>query len=223
MTNNVKSNRPVFDAGMALAAQDAKDTSARLTIFRAMQEAGANAESLAKDGEHFVDLRDGYLVAWQGQVFADVFAIANGKVPMKGKILNRQTGAKETVTMPRVKWQQALGSKVSKARDSYLDWIGFDSSSVEESEEEGAKGGAAKKGATKAGQGTARALDKRIADESGKLATATERDRTGGEPSELPHDLFIAAFKAIRAMAEKPERITDEVKESLSRWTDLVK
>lgn len=190
MTTNTNTNRPVFNAGKALAAQDAKDISARLTIFRAMQDAGADAVSLGKDGEHFADLRDGYLVAWQGQAFADAFAVANGKVELKGKIFNAQTGAKETVTMPRVKWQQALGSKVSKARDSYLGWIAPDSRNTEEPE------GAAKEGATKAGQGTARPLDIRITEDLGKLYKAVTKDKDSEAPTlEADHKELLAAFQ----------------------------
>ena len=191
MTTNTNTNRPVFDAGKALATQDAKDTSARLTIFRAMQDAGANAASLGKDGEHFADLRDGYLVAWQGQVFADAFAVANGKVELKGKILNAQTGAKETVTMPRAKWQMALGSKVSKARDSYLAWVGIEDSRNAEQPD-----GKAKEGATKAGQGAARPLDIRITEDLGKLFKAVVKDRDGESPTlKADHKELLAAFQ----------------------------
>jgi hypothetical protein len=191
MTNNVNTNRPVFDAGKALATQDAKDTSARLTIFRAMQDAGADVTSLGKDGEHFADLRDGYLVAWQGQAFADTFAVSNGKVELKGKILNAQTGAKETVTMPRVKWQQALGSKVSKARDSYLAWVGADSRNTEEPAD-----GKAKEGATKAGQGAARPLDIRITEDLGKLFKAVTKDKASESPAlKADHKELLAAFQ----------------------------
>ena len=190
MTTNTNTNRPIFDAGKALATQDAKDTSARLTIFRAMQGAGADAASLGKDGEHFADLRDGYLVAWQGQAFADAFAVANGKVELKGKILNLQTGSKETVTMPRVKWQQALGSKVSKARDSYLGWTGSDSRNAEEPE------GAAKEGAAKAGQGAARPLDIRITDMIGTLHKAVTKDKASESPTlKADHKELLAAFQ----------------------------
>jgi hypothetical protein len=205
MTTNTNTNRPVFDAGKALAAQDAKDTSARLTIFRAMQDAGANAVSLGKDGEHFADLRDGYLVAWQGQAFADAFAVANGKVELKGKVLNAQTGAKETVTMPRVKWQQALGSKVSKARDSYLSWLGIeDSRNMEEPE------GATKQGATKAGQGAARNLNTRVYVEIAKLEKAVKTDRDAGKngSDKTPewagsYDEVLVAFSRILGMIDK--------------------
>ena len=191
MTTNTNTNRPVFDAGKALATQDAKDTSARLTIFRAMQDAGASAASLGKDGEHFADLRDGYLVAWQGQAFADAFAVANGKVELKGKILNAQTGAKETVTMQRVKWQQALGSKVSKARDSYLSWVGVEDSRNEEQPE-----GATKEGATKAGQGAARPLDIRITEDLGKLFKAVTKDKASEAPTlKADHKELLAAFQ----------------------------
>ena len=190
MTNNVNTNRPVFDAGKALATQDAKDTSARLTIFRAMQDAGADVTSLGKDGEHFADLRDGYLVAWQGQAFADTFAVSNGKVELKGKILNAQTGAKETVTMPRVKWQQALGSKVSKARDSYLAWVGADSRNAEVPE------GATKEGATKAGQGAARPLNIRITEDLGTLFKAVTKDRDSESPTlKADHTEVLEAFQ----------------------------
>jgi len=192
MTNNVNTDRPVFDAGKALATQDAKDASARLNIFRAMQDAGADAASLGKDGGHFADLRDGYLVAWQGQAFADAFAVANGKVELKGKILNAQTGAKESVTMPRVKWQQALGSKVSKARDSYLAWVGVaDSRNAEEPAD-----GKAKAGATKAGQGAARPLDIRITEDLGKLFKAVTKDKASESPTlKADHKELLAAFQ----------------------------
>jgi hypothetical protein len=191
MTNNVNTNRPVFDAGKALATQDAKDTSARLNIFRAMQDAGADITSLGKDGEHFSDLRDGYLVAWQGQAFADTFAVSNGKVELKGKILNAQTGAKETVTMARVKWQQALSSKVSKARDSYLAWVGADSRNTEEP-----ANGKAKESATKAGQGAARPLDIRITEDLGKLFKAVTKDKASESPTlKADHKELLAAFQ----------------------------
>ena len=191
MTTNTNTNRPVFVAGKALASQDIKDTSARLAIFRAMQDAEADAESLGKDGEHFADLRDGYLVSWQGQAFADTFAVSNGKVELKGKILKAQTGAKETVTMPRDKWQQALGSKVSKARDSYLAWVGADSRNTEEPAD-----GKAKEGATKAGQGAARPLDIRITEDLGKLFKAVTKDKASESPAlKADHKELLAAFQ----------------------------
>lgn len=192
------SNRPVFDAGKALAAQDAKDTSARLKIFQAMQAAGANAESLGKNGEHFVDLREGYLVAWQGQAFADAFAVANGKVELKGKVLNRQTGAKETVTMTRVKWQQALGSKVSKGRDSYIAWIGSDSNGTEESDSNGTEEpeGTSKKGTTKSGQGAPRPLNIRVSEDVAKLYKAVVKDKEAESPTlKADHKELLAAFQ----------------------------
>ena len=200
MTNNVNTNRPVFDAGKALATQDVKDTSARLTIFRAMRDADADATSLGKDGEHFADLRDGYLVAWQGQAFADAFAVANGKVELKGKLLNIQTGAKETVTMPRVKWQQALGSKVSKARDSYLAWVGVaDSRNAEEP-----SNGKAKEGATKAGQGAARNLNTRVYAEIAKLEKAVRADQKSDTPEWAgSYDEILAAFDRIFGLIDK--------------------
>ena len=189
MTNNVNTNRPVFDAGKALASQDSKDASARLAIFKAMQDAGASAVSLGKDGEHFADLRDGYLVAWQGQAFADAFAGANGKVELKGKILNGRTGAKETVTMARVKWQQALGSKVTKARDAYLAWVA-------PAKEGATKEGATKEGATKAGQGAARPLDIRITEDLGKLFKAVTKDKASETPTlKADHKELLAAFQ----------------------------
>ena len=158
----------------------------------------------------------------KGKWFNETIALlARQRLSPEDFALWNDATVKQRTGTPKHKLAMRLNSALGNIRDKMLE--------IETAEMEAALDGRngdepeKKDGATKAGQGTARPLAKRLADESGKLANAIERDRTGGEPSELPHELFIAAFKAIRAMAEKPERITAEVKENLSRWTDLVK
>jgi hypothetical protein len=108
--------------------------------------------------------------------------------------------------MPRVKWQQALGSKVSKARDSYLAWVGVaDSRNAEEP-----SNGKAKEGATKAGQGAARNLNTRVYAEISKLEKAVKADREAGKEGsdKTPewagsYDEILVAFSRILGMIDK--------------------
>ena len=190
------SNRPVFEAGKSLASQDSKDMTARLKIFIAMKAGYADAVTLGKDGDHFADLRDGYLIAWQGQAFADQFAVAMGKVELKGKVINRLTGSKVVETKSRAAWQRDLGSKVTKARESYLAWLGV------EAEAEAVADGSGKAptsgAATKAGQGAPRALGVRIADEVAKLKSAVMKDQKAETPTlGADHKEMLAAFARI--------------------------
>jgi hypothetical protein len=191
------SNRPIYDAGQSLASQDSKDTTARLKIFIAMKAGYADAVSLAKDGDHFADLRDGYLIAWQGQAFADQFAVAMGKVEIKGKVINSVTGAKVVETKTRAAWQQALGSKVTKARDAYLNWLGVEAEAAKGAD---GSGKAPTSGAaTKAGQGKPRELKVRLLDEATKLKNAVQKDLDGIENSTLnvDHKELLLSFVRI--------------------------
>jgi hypothetical protein len=190
------SNRPVFEAGKAIASQDSRDTTARLKIFIAMKAGYADATTLAKDGDHFADLRDGYLIAWQTQKFADLFAVSMGKVELKGTVINSVTGTKVVETKSRAAWQRDLGSKVTKARDSYLTWLGVEAEA--EASADGSGKAPTSGAATKAGQGKPRDLDVRIADEVAKLALAVVKDK-GAEAPKLTadHKELLAAFARI--------------------------
>jgi hypothetical protein len=214
MSTITTTNRPVFDAAKAAATADGRDIAARLKIFIALEKADVTPDTLKGNGEHFAEFQSGYLTEWQTATFAAKYETANGKVKLAGTVLNRKTGAKEKVTKERAAWQRDLSSKVSKLRDSYADWL---------SPEKGdAKGDA--KGKAKSGQGAPREIAKRIADESGKLGAATQRDKDSDAPSDkIRHDVFIAAFAAIKAMAEKPAKVTDEVAAQVARLADLLK
>jgi|TARA_B110000908_G_scaffold143217_1_gene172029 hypothetical protein len=196
-TTPLLSNRPVFEAGKAIASQDSRDTTARLKIFIAMKAGYADAVTLGKDGDHFADLRDGYLIAWQGQAFADQFAVAMGKVELKGKVINRLTGAKVTETKSRAAWQRDLGSKVTKARESYLAWLGVE---VEKEAVADGSGKAPTSGAaTKAGQGAPRDLKVRLLDEATKLRNAVQKDLKDIENSTftVSHAELLTSFTRI--------------------------
>jgi hypothetical protein len=190
------SNRPVFEAGKSLASQDSKDMTARLKIFIAMKAGYADAVTLAKDGDHFSDLRDGYLIAWQGQAFADQFAVAMGKVEIKGKVINSVTGAKVVETKSRAAWQRDLGSKVTKARESYLTWLGVEAEA--EASADGSGKAPTSGAATKAGQGAPRALGVRVGDEIAKLKSAVMKDQKAEAPTlGADHKELLAAFARI--------------------------
>jgi hypothetical protein len=191
------SNRPVFEAGKSLASQDSKDMTARLKIFIAMKAGYADAVTLGKDGDHFADLRDGYLIAWQGQAFADQFAVAMGKVELKGKVIDSVTGAKVSVTKSRAAWQRDLGSKVTKARESYLAWLGVEAEAAASAD---GSGKAPTSGAaTKAGQGAPRDLKVRLLDEATKLKNAVQKDLDDIENStfNVSHKELITSFTRI--------------------------
>tara|TARA_R110000744_G_scaffold287131_1_gene398367 strand:+ start:160 stop:813 length:654 start_codon:yes stop_codon:yes gene_type:complete len=199
-TTPLLSNRPVFEAGKAIASQDSRDTTARFKIFIAMKAGHATAESLGKDGDHFADLRDGYLIAWQGQAFADQFAVSLGKVELKGKVINRLTGAKVVETKSRAAWQRDLGSKVTKARESYLAWLGVEAEAEAEAEASADGSGKAPTSgaATKAGQGAPRALGVRVGDEIAKLKSAVIKDQKAEAPTlGADHKELLAAFARI--------------------------
>ena len=199
-TTPLLSNRPVFEAGKAIASQDSKDMTARLKIFIAMKAGYADAVTLGKDGDHFADLRDGYLIAWQGQAFADQFAVSLGKVELKGKVINRLTGAKVVETKSRAAWQRDLGSKVTKARESYLAWLGVEAEAEAEAEASADGSGKAPTSgaATKAGQGAPRALGVRVGDEIAKLKSAVIKDQKAEAPTlGADHKELLAAFARI--------------------------
>jgi hypothetical protein len=197
-TTPLLSNRPVFEAGKAIASQDSKDMTARLKIFIAMKAGYADAVTLGKDGDHFADLRDGYLIAWQGQAFADQFAVAMGKVDLKGKVINRLTGVKVVETKSRAAWQRDLGSKVTKARESYLAWLGVEAEAEAEASADGSGKAPTSGAATKAGQGAPRALGVRVGDEIAKLKSAVMKDQKAEAPTlGADHKELLAAFARI--------------------------
>jgi hypothetical protein len=192
------SNRPVFEAGKAIASQDSKDMTARLKIFIAMKAGYADAVTLGKDGDHFADLRDGYLIAWQGQAFADQFAVSMGKVELKGKVINSVTGSKVVETKSRAAWQRDLGSKVTKARESYLAWLGVEAEAEAQASADGSGKAPTSGAATKAGQGAPRALSVRVGDEIAKLKSAVVKDQKAEAPTlGADHKELLAAFARI--------------------------
>jgi hypothetical protein len=216
-------NRPVFDAAKAAATADGRDIAARLKIFIALEKADVTPDTLKGNGEHFAEFQSGYLTEWQTATFAAKYETANGKVKLAGTVLNRKTGAKEKVTKERAAWQRDLSSKVSKLRDSYADWLAPETADVTLDDVAGQAKGKTK-GKAKSGQGAPREIAKRIADESGKLGAATQRDKDSDAKSDkIRHDVFIAAFAAIKAMAEKPAKVTDEVAAQVARLADLLK
>jgi hypothetical protein len=192
MTNNIASNRPVFDAGKAIAGIDSRDDTARFKVFVAMRDAGANNETLASKGAHYADLRDGYLTAWQGEAFANAFESANGKVMLKGKVMDARTGKAVAVEMPRADWQRALSSKVDKARKSYLAWVSVTSDSRNAEQTEGAEGAA--KGAR---AGSTKSVKDLCADDLQKLWTRIMKDQASESPAlSVDHKAILGFVKA---------------------------
>lgn len=173
----------MFDAGKAIHGADKTSESAAYRIFSAMREAGATVDTLASKGDHYADLRDGYLTAWQGEAFATAFTSANGKVMLKGKVMDARTGKAVTVDMPRVDWQRALSSKVDKARKSYLAWLGAVSDSRNSEEPEGATGAA--KGAR---AGSNKSVKDLCGDDLQKLWTRIKKDHAAKDAPELTID-----------------------------------
>jgi|TARA_R110000765_G_scaffold244232_1_gene346498 hypothetical protein len=219
------SNRPVFEAGKAIASQDSRDTTARLKIFIAMKAGYADAVTLGKDGDHFADLRDGYLIAWQGQTFADKFAVANGKVELKGKVINRLTGAKVTETKSRAAWQRDLGSKVTKARESYLAWLGVEAEAEAQASADGSGKAPTSGAATKAGQGAPRDLNVRIADELCKLSNAIGKDKDSDAPKlKSDHKELLAAFNVTTNLVNgKVENVNVAIGKAVDSIFGLIK
>lgn len=195
MTKEIKSNRPVFDAGKAIAGIDSRDDTARFKVFVAMRDAGANDDSLASKGAHYADLRDGYLTAWQGEAFATAFESANGKVMLKGKVMDARTGKATAIEMQRVDWQRALSSKVDKARKSYLAWVSVTSDSRNDEQPDGAATGAAT-GAGRAASSTS-IRDLCIKDLDA-VHSRVLKDLAGDSPSfELDRVEFITRITAV--------------------------
>jgi hypothetical protein len=194
MTKEIKSNRPVFDAGKAIAGIDSRDDTARFKVFVAMRDAGANDDTLASKGAHYADLRDGYLTAWQGEAFATAFESANGKVMLKGKVMDARTGKTVTLEMPRVDWQRALSSKVDKARKSYLAWVSVTADSRNDEQPDGAATGAA----TGARAGSTKSVKDLCGDDLQKLWTRIMKDHAAKDAPELAidHKAMLGFVKA---------------------------
>lgn len=193
MTEEIKSNRPVFDAGKTIAGIDSRDDTARFKVFVAMRDAGANDETLASKGDHYADLRDGYLTAWQGEAFATVFTIANGKVMLTGKVMDARTGKATTIEMPRVDWQRALSSKVDKARKSYLAWMSVTADSRNAEQPDGAATGAA----TGARAGSSKSVKDLCGDDLQKVWTRILKDQATVAPElSVDHTAMLGFVKA---------------------------
>jgi hypothetical protein len=190
------------------------------TTFQNASEALASAVKAAAE----VGIKSGDLDGKPaGKWFKETIALlARHRLSPEELALWNDASVKQKSGNPKHKIAVKLNSALRRIRDRLLELevaameSALDSRNADQPEK-------AKAGATKAGQGTARPLAKRIADEMAKLATASERDRDGKEPSTLPHGTFFAAFKAIRTMAEKPEKITSEVNATLDRLCDLLK
>lgn len=170
-----QTNRPVYTAAIALEAQDTKDTKARITLFTTMEKAGANKDTLDAKGDLYPDLVEGILVGWQGATMAASFMKdKDGKRMIKGRVINPTTGAWVATTKSRKDWQQALGSKVTKARNAFLTWM------------EGEKEGAAP---------AKRALDVRLVETLAALHKAVTKDKEGEAPAlSCSHSELLAAL-----------------------------
>jgi len=192
------------------------------TTYQNASEALASAVKAASElGIKSVDLEGKPKGKWFNEAQA---LLAKARLSPEELALWNDKSVKQAIGTPKHAIAGKLNVALKRIRDRLLELEVAAMESVLDSRNgEQPADGKVKEGATKAGQGKPRPLAKRIADEMAKLATASDRDREGKEPSELPHDVFVVAFKAIRAMAEKPEKITAEVKENLSRWTDLLK
>ena len=213
MTNNVN-NAPIILALDGMVQAD--------TTYQNASEALASAvKAAAEVGIKAVDLEGKPKGKWFNEAQA---LLAKARLSPEELALWNDKSVKQAIGTPKHAIAGKLNVALKRIRDRLLELetaameSALDSRNGEQPEK--AK---AKEGATKAGQGTARPLAKRIADEMAKLATASERDRDGKEPSELPHEVFVVAFKAIRAMAEKPEKITAELKVAIDRLSDLTK
>lgn len=205
----IKSNRPVYAAAAALEGQDVKDTKARVALFMTMRDAGANEETLCAKGELYADLLEGVMFGWQGAAFVKSFGKdTDGAREITGKILNAHTGKVESVTKTRKEWQQALGSKVTKARKAYLMW----------------QTGPVNAG-TKPGQGSARDINMRVTEELGKLFKAVTADLDSDSPAlKANHRAMRAAFNLALAMINRPmtEAATKELISTLLRASDII-
>jgi hypothetical protein len=195
--------------------------SADTTFQNAAQALAASVKAAIELGIRSVDLEGKPKGKWFNETIA---LLARHRLSPEELELWNDASVKQKAGNPKHKIATRLNSALGKIRDKMRE---FEMESME-SALDSRNAGQPEKTATKtrkgmAGQGKPRPLAKRIADEMASLATASERDKTGGEPSELPHDVFIAAFKAIRTMAEKPEKITAELKVAIDRLVDLAK
>jgi Arc/MetJ-type ribon-helix-helix transcriptional regulator len=190
------------------------------TVYQNASDALREAVQRAADlGIKAVDLEGKPKGKWFNEAQA---LLAKARLSPEELALWNDKSVKQAIGTPKHAIAGKLNVALKRIRDRLLELETAAMESVLDSRN-GEQPEKAKVGATKAGQGAARPLAKRIADEMAKLATASERDRDGKEPSELPHEVFIAAFKAIRAMAEKPEKITAELKVAIDRLSDLTK
>lgn len=192
MTKNMNDNRPYFIAGAGIAAADIKDEGTRAKVYAALKEAGANADTLASKAPGYADLRDGYLTEWQGADFAAAFASNNGKVVMAGKVLDAVTGSMVPVEKTRQEWQNQLGSKVTKAREAYIKWLGAvikaDSRMTDADIPDGAGAGAG---------GTAKSFKDLCGDDLQKLWNRIMKDQAGDAPTlSVDHAAMLGFVKA---------------------------
>ena len=203
MTTKKTSNRPIVSIASAIESGDKKNIAARFKSFAAFQDAGATADSLAANGDHFADFKEGVLIGWQGLAFAKKFLkTVEGKAILSGRVMDR-FGGYEVVSKTKNDWARDLSGKVGKLRKAYVDWAAEGVVPDAPAGVVDTAGKPAAKPARKAG--AKKSLSVRILDDVAAMSAAVQRDLDAGDRAQLDAKAaqeLIAAFKRVTDLAK---------------------
>ena len=209
MSTKKTSNRPVVSIASAIESGDKKNIAARFKSFAAFQDAGATADSLAANGDHFADFKEGILIGWQGLAFAKKFLkTTEGKAILSGRVMDR-FGGSEVVSKTKNDWARDLSGKVGKLRKGYADWAaeGVVPDAPEMAPDAVTDPAApAAAPAAKRKSGTKKSLKERIVHDTGAMAAAIVTNaKSDKRAMDVDHETILVAFnRVLELCGEKP-------------------
>ena len=220
MPTKKTSNRPIVSIASAIESGDKKNIAARFKSFAAFQDAGATADSLAANGDHFADFKEGILLGWQGAAFAAKFLkTVEGKAILSGRVMDR-FGGYEVVSKTKNDWARDLSGKIGKLRKGYTDWtaegVAADPAVTDPAAPAAVTDPAAPAAVTdpaapaaapaeKRKSGAKKSLSDRILDDVAAMSTAVQRDLDAGDKAQLHAEMardLLTAFVKVSALAK---------------------
>ena len=211
MPTKKTTNRPIVSIASAIESGDKKNIAARFKSFAAFQDAGATADSLAANGDHFADFKEGVLIGWQGAAFAAKFLkTVEGKAILSGRVMDR-FGGYEVVSKTKNDWARDLSGKVGKLRKGYADWaaegVAADPAVTDPAAPAAVTDPAAPAAAPaeKRKSGAKKSLSDRILDDVAAMSTAVQRDLDAGDKAQLHAEMardLLTAFVKVSALAK---------------------
>jgi len=213
MPSKKTSNRPIVSIASAIESGDKKNIAARFKSFAAFQDAGATADSLAANGDHFADFKEGILLGWQGAAFAAKFLkTVEGKAILSGRVMDR-FGGYEVVSKTKNDWARDLSGKVGKLRKGYADWTAEgvvpDAPDMKPDAVTDPAAPDAAAPAAKRKSGTKKSLKERIVHDTGAMATAIVTNIASDKRAmDVDHETILVAFnRVLELCGEKPVKL----------------